>query len=385
MTLKIMWLHSHVTNASGSSKFLYNILKQLSLKYEITLFVQKPISFLNDDFEKLPVRIITLGNSSTSDLKFWLNFSSKIKNQKIFLKNQSKNFDLVISTFFPMNVIANELGLKHLQFCFQPYAFFWDNELIGSLPFIKKILLKYFKKQFSKLDLIATKNSKTILTINTGSKNIIKKIYGKDSTPTHMGIDIKKTESIKHLLNLKSSKILIHSTDWSPLKNTLWLIDQFSTIQQIIPNTVLMITETNIDSSEKSKAQKLIQEKNIKNITFLGTLSTNEYSKYLSSSDIVIFSGSGSGITTSLFVLECMALGIPSLVTSQVSEDVIHDKTGYVYNNIDEFQDFLLKLLRNDELRHQLGNNAQKYVIEKHSWINAASIFDEHILKLIQT
>jgi len=382
MTLKIMWLHSHITNASGSSKFLNNILKQLSSKYEITLFVQKPITFLTEEFENLPIKIISLGNSSTSDLKFWLNFSSETNKQKIFLKNQTHNFDVVISSFFPMNLMANELKLNHLQFCFQPYAFFWDDELIQSLPFFKKIMLKYFKKRFSKLDIIATKNSKILLTINEGSKIAIKKIYGKPSILTNMGLDIKKTKSIKNLLNLENSKILIHSTDWSPLKNTLWLIDQFSTIQQHIQNAVLMITETNINSSEKNKAQKLIKEKNIRNIHFLGTLSTDDYSKYLSSSDVVIFSGFGSGITTSLFVLECMALGIPALVTNQVSEDILHEKTGYVYCNANEFQVYLLKILENDELRHQLGNNAKKYVFEKHSWANAASIFDKNILKL---
>jgi glycosyltransferase involved in cell wall biosynthesis len=384
MTLKIMWLHPHITNASGSSKYLNNILKQLSSRYEITLFVQKPITFLTDAFQTLPIKIITLGESSTSDLKFWLNFSSEIKKQKFFLKNQTKNFDLVISSFFPMNIIANELELRHLQLCFQPYAFFWDNELIQSLSFFKRLLLKYFKKQFSKLDVVATKNSKILLTINNGSNNAIKKIYGKDSIPTYMGIDIEKTESIKDTLNLNDFKILIHSTDWSYLKNTLWVIEQFSNLQHKIPNTVLMITETNVNTSEKNKALKLIKDTNTKNIRFLGTLSNTDYAKYLSSADVVIFSGSGRGITTSLFVLECMALGVPALVANQVSEDIIHGKTGYVYKNIDDFAHYLIEILENDDLRYELGKNAKKYVLEKHSWTNAASIFDKQILELVK-
>lgn len=383
MTLKIMWLHSHVTNASGSSKYLYNILKQISSNYEITLFIQKPITFLNEEFQKLPIKIVTLGNSSTSDLKFWFNFLAEINKQKSFLKKQSKNFDLVISSFFPMNIIADDLGLKHLQFCFQPYAFFWDDELIESLPFFKRILLKYYKKQFAKLDFIATKNSSIILTINEGSRISIEKIYIKNSIPTFMGIDIEKTESIKHQLNLKNSKILIHSTDWSSLKNTFWLIKQFSNLQHQIPNTILMITETNVNHSEKNKAIKLIKENNIKNVKFLGTLSKIDYVKYLSSADVVIFSGSGSGITTSLFVLECMSLGIAALVTNQVSEDVIHGTTGYIYKNNNDFAENLIKILENDDLRHTLGNNAKKYVSENHSWVNAASIFDKQISKLI--
>ena len=263
MTFKIMWLHSHITNASGSSKFLFNVLKILSNFFEITLFVQKPITFFNSEFKKLPIDIIALSNSSTSDLNFWLNFSSEIKKQKLFLKDQSINYDLVISSFFPMNIIAQDLGLKHLQFCFQPYAFFWDQNLIESLPFSKKILLKFYKKLFGKLDLIATKNSDTILTINEGSKNAIEKIYGKKSIPTYMGIDLQKNEPNKNLLNLENHKKIIHTTDWSPLKNTLWLIEQFSTLQTRFSNVTLMITETNIDYSEKNKALKNFLHKNM--------------------------------------------------------------------------------------------------------------------------
>jgi glycosyltransferase involved in cell wall biosynthesis len=283
-----------------------------------------------------------------------------------------------------MNLIAQNLKLKHLQFCFQPYAFFWDTELINSLPFSKKILLKFYKKLFGKLDISATKSSDSILTINDGSKTAIERVYGKKSIPTNMGIDIQKNKSDKNLLNLGNHKKIIHTTDWSPLKNSLWLIEQFSILQNHFSNVTLMITETNIDSSEKNKALKLIKEKNLKNIIFLGTLSLDDYSKYLRSSDIVIYSGTGSGITTSLFVLECMALGIPSLVSEQGSEDVSNGNTGFVYATDAEFQNYLIKLLDNDELRSELGTNAKTYVIKKHSWMNVGKIFQKEIMELIK-
>lgn len=382
MTIKIMWLHSHVTNASGSSKFLYNVLKELSTKFEITLFVQKAIS-VYDNFEKLPIKIVVMSDCSTSDLKFWFNFSSETKKQKNILKKTSSNFDLVISSFFPMNFIAQDLKIKHLQFCFQPYAFFWDDELINSLPFFKRNILKYFKRKYSLFDILATKNSDIILTINNGSQNAIKKIYDKNSIPTNMGIDIQKIELPDNSLKLDYSKILLHSTDWSVLKNTIWLIEQFSIIQKSFPDIALMITETKIDSKEKNKAQKLIQRKNIKNVNFLGTLSTTDYVKYLNSADLVIYSGYGSGITTSLFVLECMGLGIPALISEQASEDIIHEKTGFIFKDSTQFHYYLKKLLEDDELRLHLGENAKKYVLEKHSWKNTATIFEKNIFSLI--
>ena len=79
-----------------------------------------------------------------------------------------------------------------------------------------------------------------------------------------------------------------------------------------------------------------------------------------------------------------MALEITPLVTKQGSEDVIHENTGFVYNNDDEFQDYLIKLLKDDNLRYELGKNAQKYTIKKHSWNNVVTIFQKEILKLIK-
>ena len=65
------------------------------------------------------------------------------------------------------------------------------------IPTGKKILLKFYKKLFGKLDIIATKDSDVVLTINQGSKNAIEKIYGKKSIPTYMGIDMQKNEPDK--------------------------------------------------------------------------------------------------------------------------------------------------------------------------------------------
>ena len=83
-------------------------------------------------------------------------------------------------------------------------------------------------------------------------------------------------------------------------------------------------------------------------------------------------------------MLECMSLGVPALVTNQVSEDIIHGKTGYIYKNIDDFAHHLIEILENDDLRYELGKNAKKYVSEKHSWANATSIFDKQILELVK-
>ena len=385
MVQKIMWLHSHITNASGSSKYLLSVISELSKKYEITLYLLKPISFYKEDFEKLNIQIISLSDISTSDPKFWINFSKTLKNSIKKLSNDKENFDMVISSFFPMNIIANSLNLPHLQFCFQPYVFFWNNDIIKSFSFHKVLLLYILKTIYSKLDYTATQKSKKILTINEGSKKEILEVYGKESIPTFMGIDDERNLYSKaDSKEKRGKKIILHTTDWSPSKKTFWLIDQFEKISAEYNDVELLITETKHDPKIKSKALSLIKEKSLKNIKFLGILKREKLFQIIKSSNIVVYPGSVKGITTSLFILECMACGIPPIVHYDTSEDVNRDKSGYVFSSDSEFRNYVLHILKDSHLEKFLGNNAQEYVLKKFTWKNVINVFEKNIQELIR-
>ena len=144
--LKIMWLHSHLSIPSGGTKYVLEVIRELSKNHHVDLYVQKATPQFEQSFKKAGINITTMSKYSTSDVLFWLNFSRHIKNQINFLQNQAKNYDVVISSMFPMNIIANSLNLPHLQSCFQPFAFFWDPLMIEKLPILKRLFL-YFHHQ----------------------------------------------------------------------------------------------------------------------------------------------------------------------------------------------------------------------------------------------
>jgi len=234
--LRIMFLASHLTNSSGGTKFVFLLAKELSKKHELTLFLQKPPTFFKNELEDANINVKVLSNCSTGDLKFWLTFSSQIKSQIKYLKNESKKFDVVISIIFPMNIIANSINLPHVQHCFQPFAFFWDPILISKLPLSQRIFLGIMKILYGKLDIEYTKKSNIISTPTQEVSNYIKEFYGKDSVPTSAGVDSIFKPTPNQILEKKylGQKILIHSTDWTFTKNTNWLIDQFIEIHKKI-------------------------------------------------------------------------------------------------------------------------------------------------------
>jgi len=63
-----------------------------------------------------------------------------------------------------------------------------------------------------------------------------------------------------------------------------------------------------------------------------------------------------------LVLLEAMAQGTPNVGANAcgISNIIRHGKTGYLANNLDQFKDYVVKLLKDDDLRAEFGKNAQE-------------------------
>jgi len=386
--LQILWLHSHLSNWGGGTKFVYNVTKELSKNHNVSIFVQKSSNEIIKEFEKIPIPVKTLSNSSTGDFSFWINFEKQIKKEIMVLKDKANEFDIVISSMFPMNVIGNSIMIPHIQYCFEPFAFFWDEFMIKNLPFHKRSLLKFLIKKFRKRDFESTKKSKIILTVNSGTKQWIKEIYEKDSIPTLLGVD---TTFFKKIIDkdlqkkYNNKKIIIHSTDWTPLKRTNWLIDQFVETQKQLKDSLLLITEVFTTGKERDIAIKKIKEHNL-NVILCGFVPQEMLPKFYSIADIAVYAGIGQGASAaSLFVLECMACETPVIRTNDTNEEVEHEKTGYLFEAEDtvNFQKYVLDLLSDESLREKFGKSARQFIEENYSWKKVSEIFEQNCLKLL--
>jgi len=385
-----MWLASHLSHEFGATKFVFETISNLSKKHVVDLYVQKSSIELQKKFENIPIKIKNLNKYSTGDILFWLNFKKQINKEIKFLKSIFQNYDVVVSSMFPMNILGNSIGLPHLQYCFEPFAFFWDPYMINSLSFPKRLFLNILKKKYGPLDITATQNANVILTVNNGTKKWISKIYGTNSIPTYLGVDTKHFKKYydKNMINTYAGKkIIIHSTDWTPLKRTSWLIEQLS---EILTNNdvILLITEVVIQGDDKIKALKIIKEKNLTNVKLLGNVSYDILPKYYSLSDIAIYSGIGAGASAaSLFVLECMACKTPVIRTGDSIEEIEHGKTGFLFEKDDEesFKKFTLQLLFDDKLREKFGIASNNFIMEKYSWEKVSNIIEKECFRLIRS
>ncbi len=386
--LRIMWLHSHLTLPSGGTKYVLQGIQELSKNHSVDLFVQKASPEYEQLFKKSGINITIMNTRSTGDLIFWLNFKKQIKNETLFLQNLVQNYDLVISSMFPMNVIASKLNLPHLQSCFQPFAFFWDPNMISKLPMWERFFLKIAKFKFGKLDLDATKKSDLISTVIPDVQQWISKIYERDSFVAYPGVDtnfFKKDNNFSLGNKYRGKKIILHSTDWTPLKRTNWLIDEFVKINSKIDNCILLIMEVKTTGTERSKAIKKIKGNLKSNIELCGFVPESLLPSYYSLADLTIYCGIGEGTgAASYIVLESLSCETPVIRTQYSNNEIEHGKTGYLFekDDTDKFQKYVIDLLNDEKLRIQFGKEGRKFIVENRSWKKFAELYENHLIKI---
>ncbi len=388
--LRILWLHSGLYLSGGGTRYVSEAIQELSKRHYVELYVQKALPKYIQEYKNVGISVNILSKYSTGNYFFWINFKNQIKNEIKFLKTIEKDFDIVISSMFPMNVLANSLNLPHLQSCFQPYAFFWDPNMICNLPFFKKIMVKLLKFIYGKYDLNATKNSDKISTVIGDVQFWIEKVYGCKSFVNPAGVNtnfFKLTSDSELEKKYRGKKIILHSTDWTPLKRTNWLIDQFDSLQPKIENSVLLIMEVNLQRTERDKVIKKIKEKNIQNVELCGFIPEDKLPAYYSLADVTVYCGIGEGAgSASYIVLESLACETPVLRTNLTLDEVEHEKTGFLFepNDTSAFKIFLKKLLDDKNLSTTFGKSGRNFVVQHRSWKNFVLTWEKHFVDILK-
>jgi glycosyltransferase involved in cell wall biosynthesis len=377
-----------MTNSSGGTKFIFNLVNELSKYHNVVLYLQKPPTVFNEEFKRSGIKVISMSNCSTGDLKFWLRFSSQINKQKLFLKKEAVMFDVVISMIFPMNILGNSINLPHLQHCFQPFGYFWDRILIKKLPIFQRIFLFIMRKLYGKLDILYTQKSDLISTPTKEVSDYVKEFYGKDSIPVSAGVDsiFKPTIDEELAEKYKNNKILIHSTDWTFTKNTNWLIDQFLEISKQIKNIKLLITEVKSAGSERDLALEKIKKYDL-DVDLCGLIPEKLLPSYYSIADVGVYPGVAfKNSAASLWVLECMACRTPVVRTNNTNSEVKHGESGFLFDieKPRDFQNYVITLLTNDKLRDEFGQNATEFISDHRSWSKITNLFEENCLCAIR-
>lgn len=392
--MKVLWVHSHFSHWMGGTIFIYELLKKLRFHCQVEIVVQNGSNDVLTKFKSANLIVHNLHSPSTNIKSFWIRFfrtceKDAKKIQKII---DAEGFDTVVSSMFPANFIVSKLkNINIFQYCYEPYAAFWDTFKVNNLNMLKKCATHALKFVFGRYDISSTRQALKVFTLSPETKDSISTIYRLDSLVTHLGVDLdfyRHLDDTSLLEKYKGEKVLIHNTDFSPPKRTDFLLDCMPEIIIKIPRIKLLIT---CSINESKKIKKLIRDIELKGIAshvnVLGWVDYKLLPYYYSLADLVVYPGTsgGSGASAvSLFVLEAMACETPCLRSNESKTEVIDGVNGELFNalNKDEFIKKCTSLLSNPKLLRLYSSRCRSYIEEKYSWNNVAELIFKNISKI---
>lgn len=298
--------------------------------------------------------------------------------------NVVEMLSFVVSAFIIMPILIKQKKIKGIIVFFGlpcgPLGL-WANVLFnipyvislrgGDVPGTEKSLV-YLHRVLMPLRRIIYKKSRAVVANSEGLKAISQKA---DPVPTIVipnGIDTSYFKpSQKHIE--KDYVSFIYVGRLSEQKNLLFLIEQFSILKNEIkePFTINIVG----DGPMKEKLQLCADSLGLSDrITWHGWLTKKRILELLQESDCLINPSLYEGMPNA--VLEALACGLPVIASNVTGNNavVVHGENGFLFNHGDYWSvnDFLKIIIKNSELRLNLGINARKGLINNSSWTKTA-------------
>jgi L-malate glycosyltransferase len=170
-----------------------------------------------------------------------------------------------------------------------------------------------------------------------------------------------------------NTKIIVHVSNFRPVKRIKDVILTFSKIIKKIPSHLILIG----DGPERSSAEILARELGLSNsICFLGR--QESFIPWLQNSDLFLLPSELESF--GLAALEAMSCGVPVIASNVqgIPEVVVHGSTGFLatMGDTEEMAQHAINILRNKQLHETMKSNARNLALEK---FNLDSVIDTYI------
>ena len=270
-------------------------------------------------------------------LFFFLDFK-KIKN----IIEKLKDYDMVISHFYPMNWIAYCAKKKY------NVKYVYHNHGIGYSELFSNIFEKIYLKLFVFLNKLSLKNADSAISISKFVQNKLKKETGLESRVVYNKIDKKRFNKkidgakLRKKLNIKNNeKLLLFVGRLSPHKNVHTLLRIFDLVNEKNPNVRLLVIGKPTFPGYFKKLGKIANS----NVIFKEFVDDKELPYYYAASDLYVTASLWEGFN--LPAAEAQACGKKVVAFNVCSHPEIV-KNGILINkdNLKGFADAIVKLLR---------------------------------------
>ena len=252
-----------------------------------------------------------------------------------------KDYEIVISHQYPMNLIASKAKKKY------NIRYIYHNHGIGYSKLFSNTFEKFYMKLFGYFTKLSLKNVDSAVSVSKFLQSELKKETGIDSEVEYNKIDSRYKKGIngskiRKRLGLKSNeKLLFFIGRLSPHKNIHTLLKIFDIVNEEMPNTKLLVA----GKPTFKRYHKELKEMANKNVIFRESINDNELPQYYAACDLYVTASLWEGFN--LPIEEAQACG-KKVVAFNIGSHPEVVKNGLLIkkDDIDGFTDAIIRLLR---------------------------------------
>lgn len=340
--MKIAILTPTFSHYSGIDRVVELQAKEYSKKHhQVTVFA------LDSDIKPIGFKLKILGMPKNLFLQrlYRLFFFLDIKKIQNSI-NMLRDYDIIISHFYPMNWIAYYAKKKY------KVKYIYYNHGIGYSELFDSVFERLYMNIFPFLNKLSLKNIDSAISISKFLQNKLKKETRLESKVVYNKIDKKRFKKglngskIRKMLGIKENeKMLLFVGRLSPHKNVHNLLKIFNIVNQKLPNTKLLI----VGKPTFPNYYKKLKNINNKNAIFKEYVDDKELPFYYAASDLYITASLWEGFN--LPAAEAQACG-KKVVAFNVCAHPEIVKNGILVkkDDIKGFANAVMRLLRSRKL-----------------------------------
>ncbi|MCK5044334.1 glycosyltransferase family 4 protein [Candidatus Parcubacteria bacterium] len=378
--MKILFLYDFPLWGSGSGTYVRNSIQELvKLNHKIGIVCPEKRRFMEDKIKQysvnLPQTPVFIGHPELKGSKKYSELSEREITQiyKVYLDATLE----AVANFKPDIIHVHHFSL-----------IIWIARYIEALTKIKYVITSHGsclyniasdKRYFSlSQDAVAAAKQITVVSADTRMKFLT--MFGRNfSKNLHIvpgGIDIKlypthlDVSNINKKYRLEDKKMVLFTGRLISPKGVKYLVKAAKEID----GEIFIIG----DGPEKQYLLSLIDKMKVKNVHLLGYMKEKDLPEFYYRADVFV-TPSVWDEPLGLTILEAMASKTPVVATRKGGIPLLV-KSGYngvfvKHRNSKKIAEAVNKLLKNDELRKTMGENARKTIEEKFTWKIAALKF----------
>ncbi|MCW8803762.1 MAG: N-acetyl-alpha-D-glucosaminyl L-malate synthase BshA [Ignavibacteriaceae bacterium] len=203
--------------------------------------------------------------------------------------------------------------------------------------------------------------------------------------PNFVDTDFFKPESngeFRKALAPNGEKIIVHTSNFRPVKRVPDTIRIFEKVQKEIPSKLILVG----DGPDRSECERLSRQLDLcDTVKFLGK--QEGLVEILSSSDLFLIPSQSESF--GLAALEAMACGLP-VVSSSVGglpELVKHNETGFIaeIGDIDRMAKYALELLSNEKKYKLFSENSRQRAVNKFDKSIVVPLYEEYYEQILKS